>query len=224
MAISGEDIGAYAQQFLGTPYVWGGNSLTKGVDCSGLVQQVFKHFGINLPRVTYDQIGQGSAVGMKGLRPGDLVFFDTASGTKGPDHVGIYLGNGRMVHTPRPGKAVEVVDITKGSYLDRFMGGRRIKGPYATGANANDYEETPRLTPEELAASYGWAYGFLNSSPELKKLFGEAVKGGWEPGKFQAELRDTNWWKKNSETQRQAQVIKSTDPATWAASINAAII
>ena len=80
MAISGEDIGAYAQQFLGTPYVWGGNSLTKGVDCSGLVQQVFKHFGINLPRVTYDQIGQGSPVGMKGLRPGDLVFFDTASG------------------------------------------------------------------------------------------------------------------------------------------------
>lgn len=223
MPISGTDIGDYASKFLGTPYVWGGNNLSSGVDCSGLVQQVYKHFGISLPRVTYDQIGEGAPVGMKGLRPGDLMFFDTASAS-GPDHVGIYIGNGKMIHAPRPGKSVEIVDVTKGYYLDKFMGGRRISGVHATGAKSSDYEESPKLTPEELAASYGWAYGFLNSNGELKKLFKEAVAGTWTPEKFQAELRDTKWFKTTSETRRQAQLQQKTDPATWNASLQAATL
>lgn len=223
MAIDGNAIGDFASKFLGTPYVWGGNDLSKGIDCSGLVQQVYKHFGIDLPRVTYDQIGKGAPVGMKGLRPGDLVFFDTAS-QSGPDHVGIYLGDGRMIHAPRPGKPVEVVDITKGYYLDKFMGGRRISGVHATGAKSSDYEESPKLTPQELASTYGWAYGFLNSNPELKGLFGKAVDGSWTPEKFQAELRDTKWFKNTSDTRRQAQVMQKTDPATWNATLQAATI
>lgn len=223
MAIDGNAIGDYAAQYLGTPYVWGGNSLTGGVDCSGLVQQVYKHFGITLPRVTYDQIGEGKAVGMKGLRPGDLVFFDTKPGG-GPDHVGIYMGDGKMIHAPRPGKSVEIADMTKGYYVDTFMGGRRISGVHATGSKDSDYEQSPKLTPEELAASYGWAYGFLNSNAELKKLFGEAVDETWSQSKFQAELRDTEWWKKTSETRRQAQVTQKTDPATWNAQLDAAVI
>jgi cell wall-associated NlpC family hydrolase len=56
MAVDANDITSFAQQYVGTPYVWGGNSLTKGVDCSGLVQQVFGKFGISLPRTTYDQV------------------------------------------------------------------------------------------------------------------------------------------------------------------------
>lgn len=219
----GGDIGDYAQQFLGTPYVWGGNDLKGGIDCSGLVQQVYKHFGIDLPRVTYDQIGEGAPVSMKGLRAGDLVFFDT-SGNNSPSHVGIYLGGGRMIHAPRPGRSVEVVDITKGYYMDKFLGGRRISGVKTSGASSSDYEETPKLTPEELAASYGWAYGFMNSNKELKRLFDQAVKGTWTAEKFQAELRDTEWWKSTSETRRQAQVMQKTDPATWKASLNAAEI
>lgn len=219
----GGDIGDYAQQFLGTPYVWGGNDLKGGIDCSGLVQQVYRHFGIDLPRVTYDQIGEGAPVSMKGLRAGDLVFFDT-SGNNSPSHVGIYLGGGRMIHAPRPGKSVEVVDITKGYYMDKFLGGRRISGVKTSGASSSDYEESPKLTPEELAASYGWAYGFMNSNKELKKLFDNAVKGTWTAEKFQAELRDTEWWKSTSETRRQAQVMQKTDPATWKASLNAAEI
>ncbi len=223
MAINGVDIGDYASQYVGTPYVWGGNSLTQGVDCSGLMVQSFKHFGIELPRTTYEMIGVGAPVGMKGLRPGDLVFFDTAS-QSGPDHVGLYLGNGKMIHAPRPGKSVEIVDITKGYYLDKFMGGRRVSGVHATGAKSSDYEESPKLTPEELASTYGWAYGFLNSNPELKKLFGEAVDGSWTAEKFQAELRDTKWFQSTSDTRRQAQVLQKTDPATWNASLQAAVI
>lgn len=224
MTVNGTDIGDYAKKYLGLQYVWGGNSLKTGVDCSGLVQQVFKHFGIDLPRVTYEQIGQGAPVGIKGLRPGDLVFFDTDGSKEGPDHVGIYLGDGKMIHNPRPGKSVEIVNITKGYYMDRFMGGRRISGVHAVGSKASDFEESPKLTKEELASSYGWAYGFLNSNPELKEKFSQAVAGNWTAQKFQAELRDTEWWKSNSETRRQAQVMQKTDPATWNAQLSAAII
>lgn len=223
MATDGVDIGDYAKQFIGLKYVWGGTSLTTGADCSGFVQQVYKKFGISLPRVTYDQIGEGKAVGMKGLRPGDLVFFDTSS-REGPDHVGIYLGDGKMIHTPRPGKSVEIVDMTKGYYMDRFMGGRRIDGVHATGESVSDFEQSPKLTPEELASTYGWAYGFLNSNSELKKLFQKAVDETWTQDKFQAEVRDTKWWKETSDTRREAQVTQKTDPATWNAQLSAAII
>lgn len=223
MPTNGSDIGDYAKKFIGTPYVWGGNDLNSGVDCSGLVQQVFRHYGIELPRTTYEQIGEGSPVGMKGLKPGDLVFFDTSS-QSGADHVGIYLGGGRMIHTPRPGKSVEVVDMTKGYYLDTFMGGRRVKGVHAVGGSDSDFEESPKLTPEELAASYGWAHGFLNSNPTLKGLFDKAVKETWTSSKFQAELRDTKWWKETSASRREAQVLQKTDPATWNAQLEATII
>lgn len=222
---SGEDIVKYLLQFKGTPYVWGGAS-PGGFDCSGLMQYGFAHFGIKLPRVTYDQIGQGQAIGMKGLRPGDLVFFDTDKNVAGPDHVGIYMGNGKMFHTPRPGKNAEVVDMTQGYYLDRFMGGRRIDGVKTSGASVSDApsEAEVKMTPEELAASYGWAYGFLNGNKELKGLFKQAVDGSWAPEKFQAELRDTAWWKKTSNTARQAQVLEKTDPASWTAQVNATTI
>jgi hypothetical protein len=223
---NGSDIVNYMKQFIGTPYVWGGNSLTSGVDCSGLMVQGFKHFGINLNRTTYDQIGQGQAVSSKGLRPGDLVFFDTDPNTSGPDHVGVYMGNGKMLHAPRPGKNVEITDMTKGYYMDRFMGGRRMDGVKNSGASSNDFAapEEVKMTPEELAASYGWAYGFLNGNKDLKKKFDQAVKETWSPDKFQAEIRDTDWWKKTSETARQAELQKSTDPATYQASVGATTI
>lgn len=221
--INGEDIVEYLEQYIGQDYVWGGDNPETGFDCSGLMQWGFKHFGIEIPRVTYDQIGQGTPIGMKGLRPGDLVFFDTAA-KAGPDHVGIYMGGGKMLHTPRPGKQVEITDLTQGYYADRFMGGRRISGVEATGANPADIEESPKMSAEELASNYGWSYGFLNSIPEVKGLFDQAVSDTWTPEKFQAELRDSNWWKENSDTRRQAQVMKNTDPATWSASVQAQIL
>jgi cell wall-associated NlpC family hydrolase len=84
-----------------TPYVWGGNSLTKGIDCSGLIQQVYKQLGINLPRVTYEQAKFGKPVPLNQLRPGDLVFFNTGkndpNGIGVNGHVGLYIGNGQMI-------------------------------------------------------------------------------------------------------------------------------
>lgn len=221
--VNGEDIVEYLKQYLGQDYVWGGDNPETGFDCSGLMQWGFKQFGIELPRVTYDQIGEGTPISMKGLRPGDLVFFDTAA-REGPDHVGIYMGGGKMLHTPRTGKQVEITDMTKGYYGNLFMGGRRISGVESVGASPADIEESPKLTAEELAASYGWAYGFLNSIPEVKGLFEQAVDGSWTQDKFQAELRDSDWWQENSQTRREAQVTKNTDPATWQASVQAQIL
>ena len=224
MTVSSDELINYAKQYLGTPYRWGGTQ-PGGFDCSGLMQYTFKHFGINLPRVSYDQMGVGQAVSMKGLRPGDLVFFDTESSHKGADHVGMYIGGGKMIDAPRTGKNVEIVDITKGYYADRFMGGRRIPGVKTVGASSSDYatdKDQVKLSPEEMASNYGWSIGFLDSIPEVKKIFGNAVKGSWTADKFQAELRNTKWFKTTSDTARQAQALKSSDPATYNAQLSAA--
>jgi NlpC/P60 family protein len=223
VAVSGTDIAGYAQQFIGTPYQWGGNSLTSGVDCSGLVQQVYKNFGINLPRTTYSQIGVGKGIGMNELVAGDLVFFDTDPKSKGADHVGIYIGNGMMIHAPRPGKNVEVSSLSSGYYQSHFLGARRVSGVQG-GGTAGDWDptDTKNLSPEEMAASYGWSYAFLNSNPTLKKLFSQAVDGGWNTAQFQAHLYETKWWKENSMSMKQAQAEKATDPATYNAKLAAA--
>lgn len=225
MAISGADIISYAEQFLGTPYVWGGNSLTSGVDCSGLVQQVYKHFGLSVARTTYDQIGQGKAISMNNLQAGDMVFFDTDPSTSGPDHVGIYIGDGKFIEAPRPGKGVQISDLKSGYYHDNFMGGRRISGIVGGGpSNDNPMDPTApevRLSPEEMASEYGFAYSFLNSNPELKRLFAESVDNTWSKAEFQAKLQETNWWKENSDSMRQTAMQKSTDPATYNANLGA---
>lgn len=229
MAVNGTDLAKWATQFVGTPYAWGGNSLSGGIDCSGLVQQVYKHFGINVSRTTYTQIGEGKAVDMHNLRAGDMVFFDTNPSVSGPDHVGLYLGNGKMIEAPRPGKNVQITDITSGYYQNSFMGGRRVAqieggGPDEGWDPSNADSAKAKLSPEELAASYGWAYGFLNSRADLKGLFGEAVANTWSTEKFSAKLRDTKWFKETAATARQAQVAKATDPATYNASVSAARI
>lgn len=224
MATNGEALVDYLKQFIGTPYVWGGEA-PGGFDCSGLLVYGAKHFGLDLGgRTTYEQIGHGTAVNAKGLRVGDLVFFDTDGSVAGPDHVGIYAGNGKMLHAPRPGKSVELADMTTGYWMGKFMGGRRIDGVVATGGNSNDFaseKEKVKLTKEELAATYGWAIGFMESNPELKKLFQNAVDETWTAQKFQAEVRNTTWWKTTSEKTREAQALESSDPATYAAQVAA---
>lgn len=228
MPVSGHDVVAYAQQFLGVMYKWGGNDLSTGVDCSGLVQQVLKNFGISVPRTTYDQIGVGKGVKMNELQVGDLVFFDNNSEKAGPDHVGFYIGDGKMINAPSPGKPIRIERIDDGYWGKFFMGGRRVSG-ITGGEPSGDWEPgdnnpTPKLDPEAMAAEYGWAYSFLKSIPSVNSLFEQMVSETWTKEKFQAELRNTDWWKQNSETVRQAQQEKATDPATYSAKIEAAKI
>ena len=85
----------YACQFVGNPYVYGGTSLTEGTDCSGFVMRVYEHFGYQLGRSTYDQIEDGKAIPVSDAKPGDLLFYGSASA---PGHVALYIGNGQIVH------------------------------------------------------------------------------------------------------------------------------
>lgn len=225
MAVSGQEVVDYLMQFKGTPYAWGGNSLSGGIDCSGLLQQGFKKFGVDIARVTNDQIGQGRGVDWGDLQVGDAVFFDTDPGRGGPDHVGIYVGNGKMLHAPKTGDVVKVSDITGGYYSSRFMGGRRFNGVEGGGEANNDWATQSKvdvkLSAEEMSANYGLSYSFLTTDPSLKGLFEQAVSENMTSEKFKAKFKETEFWKNNSETARKALEMKSGDPATWNFTIDA---
>jgi peptidoglycan DL-endopeptidase LytE len=110
-----------ALRYLGVPYEWGGESLS-GVDCSGFVQAVFRHNGIELPRTADAQFEVGHRVTLGGLEPGDLVFFQTYA--EGASHVGIYLGDGRFVHASAS-DGVRVDSLSEDYYSSRYIGARR---------------------------------------------------------------------------------------------------
>ena len=98
---------AEAKKFVGTPYVWGGSS-PNGFDCSGFTQYVYRKFGIELPRVSYQQANGGTRISLDDLQPGDLVAWDNSSRNNGADHIGIYLGDGKVIHAPKPGDSVKI--------------------------------------------------------------------------------------------------------------------
>ncbi len=95
----------YAKQFVGNPYVWGGTSLTKGADCSGFVQSVFKNFGIKLDRTSRAQAKNGTAVQESELLPGDLLFY-SKNGTI--NHVALYIGDGKIVHASNSTDGIKI--------------------------------------------------------------------------------------------------------------------
>jgi cell wall-associated NlpC family hydrolase len=106
-----------ARSQLGVPYVWGGAS-PSGFDCSGLVAWVYGRLGISLPHNAAALYGVGRPVPVSAMRPGDLVFFS------GLGHVGLYVGNGRMIHAPQSGRSVEIEALDARSYPP--VGARRI--------------------------------------------------------------------------------------------------
>jgi cell wall-associated NlpC family hydrolase len=125
-----------ALQMRGIPYSWGGGGAggaskgiaqganTVGFDCSGLTQYAFSKFGVNIPRVSYDQFRAGTPVPVNAMRPGDLVFFNTMR--RAFSHVGIYVGEGKFIHSPKPGAEVRVEDMSGSYWRRRFDGARRV--------------------------------------------------------------------------------------------------
>ncbi|MFI9319585.1 C40 family peptidase [Kitasatospora aureofaciens] len=109
----------YALAQLGKPYVWGGNG-PSGYDCSGLVQQAYRRGGISLPRVADDQYAATTPISAGQLRRGDLVFWSGSGRASGIHHVGIYLGDGKFVEAPRPGRTVRVSTLSPGYYPTHF--------------------------------------------------------------------------------------------------------
>lgn len=110
----------YACQFVGNPYVWGGNDPNTGADCSGFVRYVYAHFGVSLPRTSREQVNCGITIPtIQEAKAGDLLFF-TKSGTNTVNHVAIYLGNGKIVHAsnskPYPRGGIKISNIYRPVY------------------------------------------------------------------------------------------------------------
>ncbi|HVM19820.1 MAG TPA: transglycosylase SLT domain-containing protein [Egibacteraceae bacterium] len=103
----GVDVIAAAKRYLGVPYLWGGTDPNKGLDCSGFVQRVYADLGIDLPRVSRDQARAGTAVAsLAQARPGDLIAFGSPV-----DHIGIYVGDNKMIVAPRRGDVVKIQEV-----------------------------------------------------------------------------------------------------------------
>ena len=115
-----------AMGLLGVPYKKGGTSEEKGFDCSGFVRHMYeKSVGLVLPRRAEEQAKVTEEISRSDLKPGDLVFFNTLKRTF--SHVGIYVGDGKFIHAPRPGKAVRVDDMREAYWQQRFNGARRVQ-------------------------------------------------------------------------------------------------
>ena len=96
---------AYAKQFLGNPYVYGGTSLTEGADCSGFTMKIFEHFGISTGRSSRDQAAKGKEIPIDSVQPGDLLFY--ASGDY-INHVALYIGGGQIIHASTPKNGIMI--------------------------------------------------------------------------------------------------------------------
>jgi cell wall-associated NlpC family hydrolase len=113
--------------FLGVPYRRGGNSVETGFDCSGFVKAMFEQtVGMVLPRKAEQQAAATEKIEQADLKPGDLVFFNTMR--KAFSHVGIYIGEGKFIHSPKPGSEVRIEDMSLSYWARRFDGARRVPG------------------------------------------------------------------------------------------------
>jgi cell wall-associated NlpC family hydrolase len=110
----------FALDEVGVPYRYGGESPESGFDCSGLVRWAYGQVGIDLPHNSYALYGEGRRVRSGHMEPGDILFFE------GLGHVGLYLGNGRMVHAPQTGRNVEIVRLASTNYGGRLIAARRV--------------------------------------------------------------------------------------------------
>ena len=131
------DAVAVARRYLGVPYVFGGTNPQTGLDCSGLVQLVFRQLGIGLPRTAQMQYDATPRVGRDQLQPGDLVFFARtyADPHAWITHVGIYVGDGMQINAPTTGQVVSIQPAFSGFWGAHYAGAGRVRGAAASGAS-----------------------------------------------------------------------------------------
>lgn len=127
---------ATAMGFLGVPYRRGGNDVETGFDCSGFIRTIYgKAAGLVLPRRADQQAAATEKIEKKDLQPGDLVFFNTMRRTF--SHVGMYVGDGKFIHSPRSGAEVRVEDMGASYWQRRFNGARRVSTAQANADASN---------------------------------------------------------------------------------------
>ena len=125
VALQASDLVGNALELLGVRYRRGGNSAESGFDCSGFVKSVYAQtLGLILPRKAEQQAAATQKIEKSELQPGDLVFFNTMR--RAFSHVGMYIGDGKFVHSPKPGQAVRVENMDQSYWQQRFNGARRV--------------------------------------------------------------------------------------------------
>lgn len=131
------DLVVTAMGFLGVPYRRGGSTIESGFDCSGFVRAMYQQtVGMMLPRRASQQAATTQIIDKKELQPGDLVFFNTMR--RAFSHVGIYVGDGKFIHSPRSGSEVRVESMQEAYWVRRFDGARRVAdAPTGTPAASN---------------------------------------------------------------------------------------
>lgn len=122
--VTGDQIVALAKQNLGVPYKWGGTT-PSGFDCSGFVYYVLNTLGIKVSRTLSSMYAQGTEVSKSNLKPGDVVFFKNTY-KSGLSHVGIYVGDGKFIHSPNSGKVVSYADLNSNYYTSHYYGAVRF--------------------------------------------------------------------------------------------------
>ena len=151
-----------AMGFLGVPYRRGGNSAETGFDCSGFVRAMYEQsIGLILPRRAEQQAAATQNIARDDLKPGDLVFFNTMR--RAFSHVGIYVGDNKFIHSPRPGAGVRVDSMGIDYWTRRFDGARRVTPDGDTSRTAGTASSA--MTPQQAAALMGQA--LQNNSPAL---------------------------------------------------------
>lgn len=123
-SMAGKDVVDQGKQFIGLSYLWGGMS-SFGYDCSGFAYSMYKACGYLLPRDASDQAVQGTPVASSHLEQGDLLFFANDNGKGAVRHVGIYAGDGMMLHSPKTGREIELLSLAGTSYEKEWAGARR---------------------------------------------------------------------------------------------------
>jgi peptidoglycan DL-endopeptidase CwlO len=166
---TGAEVVSAARKYIGVPYVWGGTDPASGLDCSGLVQRVYKDLGIDLPRVSRDQAKAGTPVAsLAEARPGDLLAFNSPV-----SHIGIYIGDGKMIHAPQPGEKVRVQDVyATPTAIRRILpegstGVTDARGVAASGASGGPYA----ALFTQATAKYGLPPGLLSAVAKAESSY-----------------------------------------------------
>jgi len=133
---SADEMIAYAKEYLGVPYVYGGTT-PDGFDCSGFTQYVVAHFGGCLPHSSSEQYYYGISVERENLQTGDLVFFEASEDPMNIGHVGIYIGDGEFIHAPQPGENIKISSLSNVYFDQRFYGAIRMDT-----ADTEQYEDS----------------------------------------------------------------------------------
>jgi hypothetical protein len=178
-SVSATRLQTAVQEYVGIPYVWGGTNPATGLDCSGFTQHLMRRFGVELPRVSADQLRAGTPVAdLAAAQPGDLIGWDNGPRNVGADHVAVYLGGGMMAEAPGRGGQVQIVPVDKApDYIRRVLpasGAATSVGALGRTTAAAATGLDPAIPFADLFATAGARHGV---DPTLLALMAERESG-----------------------------------------------